>query len=146
MDRESRESIWSVPARWQTIYFTLFNVCFLAGMALTVSHECCLDRSPDGAVKSLLDIIQGGATAAVFSAATALVVTEGWTMLSTMLSTMLTRKTEEYLAERYEQGRAAGRAEALVALEEWNRRRLAAEAKGEPFDEPLPSATERSAG
>lgn len=63
-----------------------------------------------------------------------------------MLSTMLMRKTEEYLAKRYEQGRAEARAEALVAMEEWNRRRLAAEAKGEPFDEPLPSATERSAG
>ena len=142
MNRASRESIWSVPARWQTIYFTLFNVCFIAGIALTVSQECCLERSSDGAVKSLLDIIQGGATAAIFSAAIALVVTEGWTMLSTMLSTILTRKTEEYLAKRYEQGRA----EALVAVEEWNRRRLAAEARGEPFDEPLPSATERSAG
>ena len=142
MNRASRESIWSVPARWQTIYFTLFNVCFIAGIALTVSQECCLERSSDGAVKSLLDIIQGGATAAIFSAAIALVVTEGWTMLSTML----TRKTEEYLAKRYEQGRAAGRAEARVVVEEWNRRRLAAEAKGEPFDEPLPSATERSAG
>ena len=146
MNRASRESIWSVPARWQTIYFTLFNVCFIAGIALTVSQECCLERSSDGAVKSLLDIIQGGATAAIFSAAVALVVTEGWTMLSTIL----TRKTEEYLAKRYEQGRAEGRAEAraeaLVAVEEWNRRRLAAEVKGESFDEPLPSATERSAG
>ncbi len=141
MNRASRESIWSVPARWQTIYFTLFNVCFIAGTALTISQECCLDHSSDGAVKSLLDIIQGGATAAIFSAAMALVVTEGWTMLSTMLSTILTRKTEEYLAKRYEQGRT----EALAAVEQWNRRRLAAEAKGESFDEPLPSATERSA-
>ena len=142
MNRESRESIWSVPARWQTIYFTLFNACFIAGTVLTISQECCLEHSSDGAIKSLLDIIQGGATAAVFSAATALVVTEGWTMLSTMLSTILTRKTEEYLAKRYEQGRA----EVLVEVEAWNRRRLAAEAQGEPFDEPLPSATERSAG
>ena len=146
MNRESRESIWSVPARWQTIYFTLFNACFIAGTVLTISQECCLEHSSDGAVKSLLDIIQGGATAAIFSAAIALVVTEGWTMLSTMLSTVLTRKTEEYLAKRYEQGRAEAWAEALVEVEAWNRRRLAAEAQGEPFDEPLPSATERSAG
>ncbi len=139
MNRESRESIWSVPARWQTIYFTLFNACFIAGTVLTISQECCLEHSPDGVVKSLLDIIQGGATAAIFSAATALVVTEGWTMLSTMLSTMLTRKTEEYLAKRYEQGRA----EALVEVEAWNRRRLAAEAQGEPFDEPLPATTKQ---
>ena len=116
----------------------MFNACFIAGTALTISHECCVERSSDGVVKSLLDIIQGGATAAIFSAAIALVVTEGWTMLSTIL----TRKTEEYLAKRYEQGRA----EALVEVEEWNRRRLAAEAKGEPFDEPLPLAAERSVG
>ena len=36
------------------------------------------------------------------------------------------------------QGEAKGRAEALAEVVAWNEKRLAAEAKGEPFDEPPP--------
>ena len=56
-----------------------------------------------------------------------------------MLSAVVTRLSEQYLAKRYEQGRT----EALVEVEKWNQRRLAAEAKGEQFDEPLPSTTKQ---
>ena len=38
-----------------------------------------------------------------------------------------------------EQGVEQGRAEAYQAIAAWNRRRLAAEAKGIPFNEPPPS-------
>jgi hypothetical protein len=134
-----RESIWSVPARWQTTYFTLFGVSFTTGTALTIWQECCLDRSSEGVVKSLLDIMQGAGSVAIASAAFALVVTE----VVTMLSAVVTRLSEQYLAKRYEQGRTEARAETLVEVEKWNQRRLAAEAKGEPFDEPLPSTTKQ---
>ncbi len=45
-------------------------------------------------------------------------------------------------AEGRVEGRAEMRAEMLEAVRQWNERRLAAEAKGEPFDEPLPGADE----
>ncbi len=45
-------------------------------------------------------------------------------------------------AEGRVEGRAEGRTEMLEAVRQWNERRLAAEAKGEPFDEPLPGADE----
>ena len=38
-----------------------------------------------------------------------------------------------------EQGIEQGRAEAYQAITDWNKRRLAAEAEGIPFNEPLPS-------
>ena len=61
-------------------------------------------------------------------------------------------ETEERLARIREESRAAGRAEGRAeaeaemrtAWETWNERRMAAEAAGEPFDEPPPgiSSTE----
>ncbi len=44
----------------------------------------------------------------------------------------------EGIAEGETRGRAEGRAEVMTEVEAWNERRLTAEAKGEPFDEPLP--------
>ena len=44
------------------------------------------------------------------------------------------RKRRENLAA----GRAEGREEVHAAWREWNQRRLAAEAVGEPFNEPAP--------
>ena len=41
-----------------------------------------------------------------------------------------------------EQGIEQGRTEAYQAIAAWNRRRLAAEAKGIPFNEPPPHRTE----
>ena len=41
-------------------------------------------------------------------------------------------------ARFHEEGRKEGREELLGFVAEWNRRRLAAESRGEPFDEPPP--------
>ena len=55
---------------------------------------------------------------------------------------------EQGKAEGLEQGKAEGLeqgiAEALRQCQEWNSRRMEAEAKGEPFDEPLPTPSEIS--
>lgn len=44
----------------------------------------------------------------------------------------------EGLAEARAEGRAEARAEMRKLFQGWNRRRLDCEARGEPFDEPLP--------
>lgn len=49
------------------------------------------------------------------------------------------RARAEGRAEGHAEGHAEGRREALAAVQEWNERRLAAEARGEPFNEPPPS-------
>ncbi len=45
----------------------------------------------------------------------------------------------ERLKQRYrEEGRQEGRAEITKRVQAWDERRKAAEARGEPFDEPIP--------
>ena len=44
-------------------------------------------------------------------------------------------------AEAIAEGKAEGRAEAYREVDEWNKRRLAAEARGEKFTEPPPGAS-----
>ena len=57
----------------------------------------------------------------------------------------LRQKLVEPLKERQRaEGRVEGRAEERAAWEAWNRRRMAAEAEGKPFDEPPPSLRENS--
>ena len=56
----------------------------------------------------------------------------------TYLEEMLKRRRARQLAEAEERGRANLSAE----IREWNARRLEAEAKGEPFDEPPPGLDE----
>lgn len=54
---------------------------------------------------------------------------------------VLSRGLRERLERTKQQRRAEGRAEVEARVEEWNNRRLEAERKGEPFDEPLPIRT-----
>ena len=51
---------------------------------------------------------------------------------------------EQGRTEGLEQGIEQGIAEALRQCQEWNARRMEAEAKGEPFDEPFPTPSEIS--
>ena len=53
---------------------------------------------------------------------------------------------EKYLKHRFEKGREEGVDEERERWKEWNKRRLAAEAAGEAFDEPTPAQTETSNG
>ena len=54
---------------------------------------------------------------------------------------VLSRGLRERLERSKQQRRAEGRAEVEAKVEAWNNRRLEAERKGEPFDEPLPIRT-----
>ena len=49
------------------------------------------------------------------------------------------KREEEAMKRIREEGHKQGSAEASARWEAWNERRLAAEAKGEPFDEPTPA-------
>lgn len=51
--------------------------------------------------------------------------------------------TKRWLNPLKEQLRQEGRAETNAKWEAWNARRMAAEEKGEPFDEPPPSVNSR---
>ena len=46
--------------------------------------------------------------------------------------------TEKWITPLVEKRRAEVRKEVIAEIQDWNNRRLEAEKKGEPFDEPLP--------
>ena len=56
-----------------------------------------------------------------------------------VLASSLEEKLERTRERRRAEGRTEGRTEMYAKWEAWNRRRTAAEEKGEPFDEPPPS-------
>ena len=56
------------------------------------------------------------------------------------------KKRQEGKKEGRAEGVALGREEANAAWDAWNRRRVEAEAKGEPFTEPPPSIRNGSPG
>ena len=77
-----------------------------------------------------LTLLEAGALATaliIMSTAHAVVIVEGVAMLA-----------ESFLKRRYEAGLQDGREEMLQRWEEWNRRRMEAEARGERFEEPPP--------
>ena len=53
---------------------------------------------------------------------------------------MLEKKRQEGREQGREEGREAGRTETNARWDAWNQRRMQAEANGEPFTEPPPSA------
>lgn len=59
-------------------------------------------------------------------------------VLAEGMAQRLKERKERFRAEMMAKGEAKGRAEALAEVVAWNERRLAAEAKGEPFHEPPP--------
>ena len=50
-------------------------------------------------------------------------------------------ETEAFLAKKREENIQEGREQMRSQWQAWNERRLSAEAKGEPFDEPPPGAS-----
>ncbi len=99
--------LWSIRTRWRAVYSAVFATIFSAGVILKTVYECCLDPSADGAVKSVLDILQGSGSLAIGSAAYALIGTE-------LVMTISEWFGEWYRARRFAAGEAKGRVEGRV--------------------------------
>ena len=138
-----RESIWSISPRWKTAYFLLFSVQSLVGAGLLSWYEIA-QRTKDSAVETVLAVISGMAEVGVAAAVVTVVTTEV-TQNVMVTGEYLRQKLVEPLKEKQrEEGRAEGRQEEREAWEAWNRRRMAAESEGKPFDEPPPSLQQNS--
>ncbi len=117
----------------------LFSIQGLAGTGLLSWYEIT-QRTEDGAIETVLAIISGMAEVGVAAAVATVVTTE-------VIQKIMV--TGEYLRQKLvkpliEKQRAEGRAEEHEVWEAWNRRRLDAESKGEPFDEAPPSLEQNS--
>ena len=133
---EQRESIWSVGKGVKHVYFALFIVQFSAGTIWTVVQGV---ESPSALWHDLSAL-------AVTAAALSMVMTETGRYLMVLAAAF-----EEWREQRRREQIARAVAEAtadgeqrLAAWEAWNERRMQAAQRGEPFDEPPPSASRRA--
>ena len=158
--QEDRDSIWSIPLGRRALYFGLFTAYAMAGIGFLIWYEV-FENTSDTWQQTILSIMQGIGVTTVGAAGLALLTIEGpqtFMVVADYLRKKLIEPLEERrrqeaeqrqrearergLAEGRAEGRAAGRAEGeaqnQAAWEAWNERRLAAEARGEPFGEPPP--------
>ena len=151
-----RQSIWSVATGWLPAYFALFDALGLLGTGFVIARNVFWLQHPtvhDMIWAIIVGIVIVGAASATISI---LIVEAGKNamIVGTYLEEMIKKRRARQMAEAVERGRAEGRSEGVaegiakgrsegVAQNDakwraWNDRRLAAESKGEPFDEPPP--------
>ena len=128
-DSERRVSIWSVPERWRKLFFAIFSLQTAALIGLAVWYEAFVITG-DSWPETIFAIGRDAAPGIGVIAAESIVVVD--------VVMILTLLYEDYRKKQFQKGVASER-EKWVA---WNQRRLDAEAAGQPFDEPPPSATE----
>ena len=132
LTRDNRTTIWSVPRDWQAWYLALFNVQIICLLGLVAWHEVATAEQTDGLLDITIAIGTSMAGLIILVAAESIFLTDVTKMLFTMIS-------DRYLRRQRARGREEGRVEERRRWEEWNERRMAAEAAGEEFREPPPS-------
>ena len=158
--REDRDSIWSIPLGRRALYFGLFTAYALAGIGFLLWYEI-IENTVDTWPQTILAIVQGLGVTTVGAAGLALLTIEGPENIM-VVADYLRKRLIEPLEERRRQeaeqrqrearerglaeGRAEGQAQNQAAWESWNERRIAAEASGEPFDEPPPRTSSNGTG
>ena len=99
-----------------------FSIQYIAGVAVLVYFRISGELTTPVAFDLLAPLV-------IVATANAIMVIEGKAMLA-----------ERFLKRRFAEGKAEGKAELAKEVAAWNRRRLEAQAKGDPFDEPPPTA------
>ena len=135
-NRDKRTSMFTVRnAENAMITFTILALfCFL----VVLFHEILIKS------QSFVDALYSVArnVSKIMSAATMLTIfAEAIDIMFQRIRDTLKKEKElkaQVSAEARAEGRAEGRAEAYREVAEWNRRRMAAEARGEKFTEPPP--------
>ena len=152
---EDRDSIWSIPLARRALYFGLFTAYALTGIGFLIWYEI-FGRTADTWPGTIHSITQGIGVTTVGAAGLALLTIEGPKTFMVVADYITERwlnplkerrrreaeqRQEQARAEGEAQGRAEGEAQNQAAWESWNERRIAAEARGEPFDEAPPGTS-----
>ena len=143
-----RQSIWSVASGWLPAYFALFDALGLLGTAFAIVRNILWVAHPsvhDMIWGIIADIVVVGIASATISILT-VEAGKHIMIVGTYLEDMIKKRRARQMAEAVERGRAEGVSEGIAKgvadrdakWRAWNARRLAAESKGEPFDEPPP--------
>ena len=144
--QEERESIWSVTRGRRALYFGLFTFYAMASIGFLIWYAVFVNTA-DTWQQTILSVTQGIGVTTVGAAGLALLTIEGPKTVMVVadyiterwLNPLKKRLREEARAEGRAEGRVEGEAQNQAAWEAWNERRVAAEARDEPFDEPPPS-------
>ena len=145
---EPRVSVTSVPERWRELYFVIFSAQTLALIGLAVWYEVFVvtDDSWPETIFAIGRAVGPGVGAIM---AESIIVTEGLFMV--LFGGIMRRREVAAESRGRSEGIAEGRSQGIVEgiaqgsaqtnekWQEWNRRRLEAEAEGRPFTEPPPS-------
>lgn len=139
---QQRESIWSVPLEYRVFYFTLFVVQSLIGMSYVVWHEVWINDA-DSFHATATSIVLMDVAVIAHSAGIGVIVSEMKMVIAQYLEQRYygpkrRKALAEAKAEGREEGVKQGLEQANAKFRQWNARRLEAQAKGEPFDEPPP--------
>ena len=129
---ERRISIWSVPEDWRKLYFAIFSVQTLVLLGLAIWYEVFVITG-DSWPETIFAIGSRAGPGIGVIAADSVILTEAYFVV------IFGGIVERY-QNRLKQREAEGEAKANARWEAWNRRRMEAEASGQPFDEPPPSA------
>ena len=126
-----------LPKHWEGWFLLLFSIQFFIGLALVIDYVEPNTRIwPD----RIVDVIKLMPYVVVVAATIASMEVEAVYMLA-----------ERYLRKRFQEGEQQGIAKGeqrgiekgvqklAEKVEEWNKRRLEAESRGEKFDEPPPT-------
>ena len=137
-DPERRTSIWSVPEQWRRLYFAIFTVQTMALLGLAIWYEVAV-ATGDSWAETILSIGRNAGPGIAVVAAESVILTEVYFVV---IFGGIVERYQKRLRHREAEGEARGRAEANERWEAWNRRRVKAEANGQPFTEPPPSEEE----
>ena len=139
-NRRNREPMWSIPPGWWTAFSALFiiQVSFVSTIVgLDEVRHGDQDRRFAEILSAVLDRLSAVPLVAV---AFSMVLLEGVKTIM-VIGQYLENKLVKPLQERLrEEGRTEGVAKTHEEWADWNRRRLEADERGLPFNEPPPQA------
>jgi len=137
--KDDRVPILSIRRLWVDLALKIFSVEVITYTILVVRHEVAKGNSP---METVQVIVVQLAAFIVVSTGSIFILFQGVDsimFLTQIYKERLERKVEKAKAEGIAEGIEQGKAEVSQQWAGWNTRRMAAEAKGIPFDEPPPS-------
>ena len=136
MEREDRVSVLTIRRIWVDLALTIFSFQVIVYAVLLIRHEVAKGNAPMETAQVIVAQL-----ASVMAVATGItfILFQGVDFVM-----FLTQLYKERLKRKIKEAKAEGKAEERSLWEEWNNRRLEAEAKGDEFNEPPPNETQNT--
>ena len=119
---------------YRRFYFVVFYLSVIIETAGFALYHSALADDRKSAYQTVLIVVQVSPAILASSAFLGYSITEGVKMIADMVMDVIRTRRER----RTQKAVAKAVAEALEEASDWNRRRMDASARGEPFDEPFP--------